>query len=326
MPVPDTAPLTVLFSHRLEGPILERIAGDFPGVRFAVTADDGTVPEDARTAHVLFRAGMSHEALRVVLDQAPSLQWIHTASAGFNWVLIPEVVASDVRLTRTAGALDVPIAEFVLATTLALVKRLPGFLTVQRKSTWLRDLGVERLAGKTVGIIGAGAIGSATARRFRSFDTHVLGLKRTPVQLPDFDEVLGPDGLDRLIHDSDVLVLACPLTPETEHMLNARTFERMKPTSLLINVSRGAVVVEEDLIEALSKGEIAAAALDVFDTEPLPQSSPLWGMENVIVTPHASYLGPGSEEATAEEFAENLRRFLAGEPLCNEIKSRALGY
>jgi phosphoglycerate dehydrogenase-like enzyme len=185
---------------------------------------------------------------------------------------------------------------------------------------------VDRLEGKTVAIIGAGSIGRAAAQRFRAFGTTVLGSKRTPEALPEFDEVVGPDGIGRLVREADVLVLACPLTPETRHLIDAASFGAMKPSAILVNVARGAVVVEEDLVAALRDGEIAGAALDVFETEPLPEDSPLWGMDNVLITPHVSYLGPGSERAIAAEFQENLRRYLAGEPLRNQIKSRELGY
>lgn len=325
-PEGDATSPTVLLSERLGDTMRARLAPQFPHVRFSVLPADGAVPEDARDAEVLFRAGMPHEALRTALGQAPGLRWIHTASAGFNWVLIPEVAASEIRLTRTAHAVDVPIAEFVLATALSLLKRLPAFRAAQGARTWSRDEPVERLEGKTVGIIGAGAIGRAAAARFRAFDTTVIGMKRAPAQLPEFHEVVGPDGLDRLLREADVLVLACPLTPETRHLLDAAAFRAMKPSAILINIARGAVAVEADLFQALRTGEIAAAALDVFETEPLPEDSPLWGMDNVLITPHVSYLGPGNESAIAEEFAENLRRYQKGEPLRNEIKSRELGY
>jgi phosphoglycerate dehydrogenase-like enzyme len=324
-PPSDASPTTVLLSDRLAA-MRDVVGPDFPGVRFVVAAPDGAVPDKGRDAAALFRAGLSHDALRAILEQAPALNWIHTASAGFNWVLIPEVVERGIRLTRTAGALDEPIAEFVLATTLAMTKRLPDFLRAQSEGVWHRDVPVDRLAGKTVGILGAGAIGRAAARRFRPFGTRLIGSKRTPEQLPEFDEVVGPNEVGRLVREADVLVVSCPLTPETEHLLDADSFRSMKSSALVVNVARGAILVEGDLVHALRSGEIAGAALDVFAAEPLPPGSPLWALDNVIITPHASYLGPGNEDAIAREFCENLRRYLSAEPLLNAIKSTELGY
>lgn len=318
-------PTIVLLSDRLAAHRAE-LETWVPGIRVEVMTPDGNVPEHARSARVLYRAGLSHAALRTALAQLPDLRWIHTASAGFNWVLIPEVVARPIALTRSANVLDVPIAEFVVAATLALLKDLPAFFRAQEARTWARPTMLHGLHGKTVGIVGAGAIGRAAATRFRGFGTHTIGLKRTPASLPEFDEVRGPDGLDALLRECDVVVLACPLTPETRHLIDRTRLASMRPSALLINVARGEIVVEADLIAALRDGVIAGAALDVFATEPLPSDSPLWELENVIVTPHASYLDPSNAQGALEEFLDNLRRFLAGEELRNTITSAELGY
>lgn len=315
---------TVLLSHRLghvHGPLMHA----FGDLRFETLPPDGSVPEGAHHAEVLFRAGMPHDTLRKTLEQAPKLQWIHTASAGFNWVLIPEVKAGTVRLTRTANVLNTPIAEFVVTLAFALLKRLPQLFIAQREHRWERP-NIQSLDGKTVGILGAGAIGTQTARRFRALGMRTLGIKRHPEPLPDFDAVMGPHDLNRLLEDVDILVVACPLTSETRNLIGRRQLERMKPSAVLINIARGEILVEDDLVEALRSGVIAGAGLDVFTVEPLPDDSPLWDLPNVIITPHASYIAPENERGMLEEFIENLRRYLADEPLLNEIKSRELGY
>jgi phosphoglycerate dehydrogenase-like enzyme len=236
------------------------------------------------------------------------------------------VAASDIVLTRTANVLNKPIAEFVVAMALALFKGLPAFLNQQRERQWRRPETLATMVGATAVIIGAGAIGRETAVRLRAMGMRVLGMKRTPEPLAEFDEVVGSDGLENLLRQADLLVLACPLTPETHHLVGSAQLGLMKRTAVIVNIARGAVMVEADLIEALTTGAIAGAGLDVFDVEPLQEDSPLWTLPNVIVTPHVSYLADENEPAMLEEFGENLQRFLDGAPLLNVLKSRELGY
>lgn len=320
------APTCILLSNSFGVETLLLLAKRFPHVRFELLPDSGVVPEHAGDATVLLRKAMPHDVLHTTLDGAPGIDWIHTASAGFNWVLTPRVAATDIVLTRTANVLNTPIAEFVVALTLALFKRVPTFLDQQRERVWRRPETLTTMTGATASIIGAGAIGRATAARLQAFGMRVLGMKRTPEPLPGFDAVLGPDGLDTLLEQADLLVLACPLTPETVHLIGREQFARMKSTAVIVNVARGAVMVEEDLVDALRTGVIAGAGLDVFTTEPLPPDSRLWSLPNVIITPHVSYLAGENEAAILDEFCENLRLYLAGEPLLNTLKSHELGY
>jgi phosphoglycerate dehydrogenase-like enzyme len=322
----DDGPPCILLSSAFGVETLLLLAKRFPQVRFELLPESGTVPEHAADATVLLRKAMPHDVLHTALDGAPGIDWIHTASAGFNWVLTPRVAATDIVLTRTANVLNVPIAEFVVALALALFKRLPTFLDQQSDRAWRRPESLTTMTGATASIIGAGAIGRATASRLQALGMRVLGMKRTPEPLPGFDEVLGPDGLDTLLEQADLLVLACPLTPETEHMIGREQFARMKSSAVIVNIARGAVMVEEDLIDALTTGVIAGAGLDVFATEPLPSDNRLWSLPNVIVTPHVSYLAGENEAAMLDEFGENLRLYLEGEPLLNALKSRELGY
>lgn len=319
-------PTHVLLSNAFGVEALLVLAKRFPHVRFDLLPESGEVPEQAADATVLLRKAMPHDVLHTTLDGAPRINWIHTASAGFNWVLTPRVAATDIVLTRTANVLNTPIAEFVVALTLALFKRLPTFLDQQREHVWHRPETLTTMTGATASIIGAGAIGRATATRLQAFGMRVLGMKRAPEPLPGFDAVLGLDGLDTLLEQADLLVLACPLTPETEHLIGREQFARMKSSAVIVNIARGAVMVEEDLVDALRTGVIAGAGLDVFTTEPLPPDSRLWSLPNVIITPHVSYLAGENETAILNEFGENLRLYLAGEPLLNALRSHELGY
>jgi phosphoglycerate dehydrogenase-like enzyme len=228
-------------------------------------------------------------------------------------------------VTRTARARAVPIAEHVLTMTLALLRRLPELLEAQRDRRWERRE-VRGLQGATVGIVGAGAIGRATATRFRAFESRVIGIKREPQPLPEFDDVRAVSRLDELLALADVLVPSCPLTEETRHLLGRARLRLMKPTALLVNVARGAVVVEEDLLEALDEDVIAGAALDVFEREPLPPEHRFWRLPNVIVSPHTAAADPSVRQAVAREFLDSLGRYLQGEPLENEVRSWEAAY
>ena len=323
-PLSASAP-TVLVSYRADPTAWDALRARFSTVRFVQIEEDGTVPPEGRAARVLYRAAMPKPALSRAVAQCPDLDWVHTSTAGWEWVLVPEVVERGLRVTRTATALAAPIAEFVLATTLALLKRLPELLTAQRGARWTRP-DIAMLAGRTVGVVGTGGIGRASASLFQAFGARTVGTKRTPTPLPEFDEVWSPDRLHELLALSDVLLLACPLTPETRHLIDAAALKRLPRHALLINIARGDVVVEDDLIAALRDGTIAGAALDVFGTEPLPADHPYWQLPNAIITPHAAFIAPDNAERAAEEFAANLERFLRGENLANLYGGAERGY
>jgi phosphoglycerate dehydrogenase-like enzyme len=286
---------------------------------------DGEITESLEGAEVLFlRWGLSPEATRRLLARVPNLRWIHTISAGVDHLLFPELRESEAILTNASGVFNVPIAETVMAYILAVVKRLPEFWAHQRERRW-EKLPLRELRGLTVGIVGLGDIGTEVARLCRAFGMHVLGLRRRPAPSDLADEVLPPDRLQDLLARSDFVVIAVPLTAETRGMIGRAELAAMKPDAWLVNISRGAIVDEEALVEALKEGRIGGACLDVFAEEPLPPESPLWDMPNVIITPHNSWSSPHIEEREIALFLENLRRYVAGEPLLNVVDKQA-GY
>lgn len=319
------SPLTVLITRIYEAEHVARLRGAFPDVHFAQLSTEAAVPAEGAHAEVLVRCFMSKPQLKSVLDAAPDIRWIHTCTAGFDQLLIPEVVERGLLVTRSARTSNVAMAEFVLGYILTLSKRFPAMLAAQAARTW-QPPDAEDLAGKTVGIIGAGAIGVEVARRCRAFDMRVIGLKRTPAPLPDFDRVDPPADLPRLLAESDFVLLACPLTSETRGMIGAPQLRMMKSSAYLLNIARGGLIVDEDLIRALQERWIAGAALDAFTTEPLPPESPLWTLPGAIITPHSSYRSAGGIWRGLEEFEANLRRYLAGDPLENQLKDPVLGY
>lgn len=303
----------------------ERIGASFPIVRL-VDIGRGT---DLGSAHdgaeVLLTAGLSPDELGAAVDHLPALRWIHSASSGADRLLTPRVVERDVTITRTASARATPMAEYVLTMLLALRRRLPELLLAQSEKRWQR-LTAATLADSCVGIVGTGAVGRAVAVRARAFGARCIGIKRHPVPLPEFEEIWPPGRLHDLLRVADAVVLACPLTDETRHLVDAAALAAMKPDAIIVNVARGAVVVEQDLAEALASGRIAGAALDVFEHEPLAPFSPLWELPNVIITPHCSSAAPNVWTAVIDEFLSNLAKFLRGEPLANVIDVQGAGY
>lgn len=286
---------------------------------------DGELTEPLDGAEVLFlRWGWSPETIRRLLARIPHLRWVHSISAGVDHLLFPELRDSDILLTNASGVFSIPIAETVMAYILAVVKRLPEFWARQREHRW-EKLPLRELRGLTVGIVGLGDIGTEVARLCRAFGMHVLGLRRHPTPSDVADEVLPPDRRDELLSRSDFVVIAVPLTAKTRGMIGKAELAAMKADAWLINISRGAIVQEEALVEALRKGRIGGACLDVFAEEPLPAENPLWDMPNVLITPHQSWSSPHIEEREVDLFLENLRRYVAGEPLLNVVDKQA-GY
>jgi phosphoglycerate dehydrogenase-like enzyme len=252
--------------------------------------------------------------------RAARLRWIQSLSAGIERA-DPELYRGVV-VTNASGVAAPAMAEYVIAVMLMFAKAFPRMLRNQLAHRWDRRLEAFELSGKTCGIVGMGAIGGEVARRAKALEMRVLGLRRSTVPRPTdryADALLTSAELPRLLAESDYVVLAAPLTPETRHLIGSAELRQMKRTAVLINVGRGALVDEGALVTALREGTIRGAGLDVFETEPLPPESPLWEMENVVVTPHFSAGGDRYAERAADLVCDNLRRYLAGEPLRNVV-------
>jgi phosphoglycerate dehydrogenase-like enzyme len=320
--------LTVLASHRFQPAHVERLRELFPDVRFVHLPEDGAVPPEGRDAEIVFRCGMPKPALQKALADAPGVRWIQTCTAGVEWLLVPEVFERNIAITRSVTTFSVPIGEWVIGCIFLLAKRFPMLMRFQVERTWMgvpHEPPADSVGGKTVAIVGTGAIGREVAWRAAALGMRVLGLRRSPRPMEHFERVVGRDELPLLLREADFLVLASPLTDETRGMIGRAELEQMKPTAYLINVGRGALTVEDDLVAALRERRIAGACLDVFEREPLPADNPLWGLDNAIITPHYSYSSPEGTDRAVEEFAGNLRRYLRGEPLEN-VFDHARGY
>jgi phosphoglycerate dehydrogenase-like enzyme len=278
-------------------------------------------------AEVLFGIpGDSAEGLAEAVTGLPGLRWVHATSAGAGEVVrkaaLPAEALERVVITTSSGVHAVPLAEFAILGLLTIAKELPRFVEDQRARAWpeiRRPL--RELRGGTLVLVGLGDIGLEVARLAKAFGMRTVGFRRTEAPPPaDVDEVHGPGRLAELAGRADAMVVSLPLTEATAGMIDRATIEALPPTCIFVNVGRGGVVDEPALIEALRERRIAGAVLDVFATEPLPPDSPLWTLDNVVVTPHAVALSDRENERIVQLFVANLRRYLAGEPLVNVVE------
>ncbi len=280
-------------------------------------ADESTLAERLPHADVLLVWDFtSHAVRRAWPGEGPRPRWVHTASAGVDHLLCPELAASDTVVTNARGVFDGPIAEYVAGLVLAFAKDLPRTLRLQRERTWLHRE-TRRVAGTRACVVGSGPIGRAVAGTLEA-----LGVRTALVGRAAREGVHGPEDLDRLLARADWVVAAAPLTEETRGMFDARRFGLMQPSAHFVNVGRGELVVEDALVRAVRDRWIAGAALDVFAAEPLADGSPLWELEGVVVSPHMSGDTVGWRDELAAQFVELYELWEAGRPLENVVDKR----
>jgi phosphoglycerate dehydrogenase-like enzyme len=259
-----------------------------------------------------------------VLARAPGLRWFHLCGVGVDRQRYGPLMERGVRITNSIGVNNEPIALNAVTGMLMLIREFPHHIEAQRERAWRPidwDSPILPLdpAGQKLVLVGVGAVGSRIAEFAKLLRMHVVGVRRSPYAGEAVDEMVPPRELDRVLVDADWLVLACTLTEETRGLVDARRLGLLKRGARLVNISRGAVVNEEALIEALQGGQLRGAYLDVFAKEPLPQDSPLWQMPNVIMTPHNAAISRGKYQREAGLFFENLRRWARDEALINEV-------
>jgi len=260
------------------------------------------------------------------LARAPKLKWVQSVSAGIDTFLIPEFLNRDIILTGTSGIHSAAIGEFILTTMLMFAKNASHCFEMKQRKEW-QEFTPAVLHGKTVGIIGLGDIGQEVARLSKAFGMKVIAIRRSlrTGHARNVDVLYSSNRLPKLLSESEFVVLCVPLTPETKNMITAKELGIMKPTSYLINISRGPIIDEPALIKALEKKQIAGAGLDVFDTEPLPEDSPLWTLPNVIYSPHIAGWMEDYAKRSASVFCENLKRYLQGKKMLN-VFDKKRGY
>ena len=308
---PDARPLVDYLREKLPAELARRI-------ELVIVDNDEQAGRELPEAEVYFG-----RLTPQLLKQAPKLRWVQSTGASQERHLFPEFIATDIILTNVAGIYSEEIADHIYALILGLARQIPLFTRNQDRRYWEPNAGplVSSLAGKTLGVIGLGGIGGEVARRAPVFGMRVIATRAHPDRpKPDYvDQVWGPDGLDSLLSGADIVVICTPETPRTRQLIGARELGLMRPGAYFINIGRGTIVSLDALVGALTRGEIAGAGLDVFEVEPLPAEHPLWGLPNIIITPHMASVGEIYKPRRIDVFIDNLYRYLDHRPLLNVV-------
>ena len=293
--------------------------------------DPSFLGREAAHAEIILYSGLASKpgTLQEIWPRAKKLHWVHSLSAGVEKILFPELIESPVVLTNARGVFKRSLAEFAVLGMLYFYKSARRLVDNQRSHRW-DDFFVEMLPGKIMGVVGYGEIGRECASLAKALGVKIFAVRRRPEKDGKdaiADRVFPVSELKEMLREIDILVAAAPLTPETRHIISDPEFEVMKSSAMVINVGRGPVIDEAALIRALQNKKIAAAALDVFEKEPLPKDSPLWEMENVLISPHCTdrTRDPDWLDLSAQAFVENFQRFIHGQKLQNVVDKKA-GY
>ena len=289
---------------------LETLRREAAGVEIVAGADAASLRGQARDADAVLLAPRHGAVLTDLWQELRNVRWIHTLAAGVEALPFDLLKRTDAVVTNSRGLYAEALAEFAVAAMLWFARDLRRLVRNHEARRW-EPYTVERLEGKVAGIIGYGAIGQAVGRRAAALDMRVVGVRRR--------QEIGEPTVDDVVSEADYLVLSLPLTPQTFRLISSRRLAAMRPTAVLINIGRGATVEEPALVAALQERRIRGAALDVYETEPLPAGHPLWTLDNVLLSPHSADRTADSHERAMQFFIENLRRFRAGESLENVV-------
>lgn len=307
----------------------ERLREEAPDVALTWVDKTGVPQGPVADATILYRFNMSNQALITILKAAPSLQWMHTGSAGVDTFIadVRENGPPGLILTNASGAMSPAIAEFCLAQIFAAAKQIPAFVRAADRHDWLRTSArppITMVRGSRLLILGLGSIGLELARIANGVGMRVWGTRRTPLAVgetyPFIEQIFtGEENWRSVLPAMDYIAVCLPLTEATRMIISTPEFGAMKPTAWLINTSRGANIDEDALLAALRMKRIGGASLDVATAEPLPPDNPLWDFPNMIITPHVSWSSPEHDQRNLDVFFTNLHRFQAGEPLLNVV-------
>ncbi|MFA9559708.1 D-2-hydroxyacid dehydrogenase [Evansella sp. AB-rgal1] len=315
----------LVIPRNIDPTLTEKIKSIIPAWEVFVGKEKEIWIDQLQDAEII--AGWTKEIEKKCMCRKPHLRWLQTWSAGVNSIPLDEFSKREITVTSANGVHSFPISETIFALMLGLTRKIHTYVRNQQTKTW-ENAGLKlEMHNKTIGIIGVGAIGKETAKIAKAFGMKVLGVRHSGAPEADVDQMYTQHELNTVLPQCDYVVITLPLTNETKQMFSNRQFELMKDSSFFINIGRGEIVVEADLIEALTHGQIAGAGLDVFEVEPLPEDSPLWEMENVIITPHTSGATEHYNQRLIEEiFIPNLKNYVAGTPLSINVVDYEKGY
>jgi phosphoglycerate dehydrogenase-like enzyme len=316
---------------------VENLRQAFPDIDFTHRRNYDTIDQDIEGADVVVSWSLTAEQL----THAKHLRWIHSTAAAIHQLMIPEIINSDILVTNARSVHGPVVAEHVLSLMFALAKRLPSAIHFQQQHVWGQEAmtreqpPIRELRDSTLGLIGTGSIGGHVAAIASAIGMRVLAVRANPQKgidwLPPNDptrsqhRVRGPKDLHKVLGESDFVVISAPVTSATNKLIDAHALAAMKRGCYLINIARGALIDQQALTKALQEHKIGGAALDVLEEEPLPKDSPLWDLDNVLITPHQAGIAHKLWERQYALFSQNLRRFQMGAPLIGLV-NKSVGY
>ncbi len=256
---------------------------------------------------------------KIDIENFPNLKWIQLLSAGINQVPLEKVKNQNIILTNNRGGYSIPIAEWTVMKILEMLKNSKEFYDKQREKLWKVNTSLLELYNKTIGFIGTGDIAQETAKRLKGFGVEIIGFNLSGRDAEYFDKTYKIDEIENFASQLDFLVIAAPYTEGTHHLVNENAFKTMKDGVYLVNIARGSIIDENALISNLQNGKVKKAALDVFEEEPLPEDSPLWNMDNVIISPHNSWASEMNFRRRYEIAYKNMKRYINNEELINVV-------
>ncbi|MFF5235187.1 D-2-hydroxyacid dehydrogenase [Dactylosporangium sp. NPDC000521] len=321
-----TGPHVLLTPNLAE--LVPGLVADYPHCRFTPIPDDEPVRDDWLDAEIILRSAMNEDTFEELLSKCERLRWVQITAAGFDWVggaVWQRRLDEGLVYTRSPNSYNVPIAEYVIGAMLMHGRAFPALREAQLRHEWIRLVGKD-VIGSTTLVFGTGGIGSEVAWRASALGSTVIGVNRTGSPVDGFARVVAFGDHFALLPEADAVVLAMPLTTENRYFFGAEHFAAMRADAVLVNVGRGALVVEDALVEAMHAGRIGGAVLDVFEEEPLPAEHRLWDLPNTTITPHTSFRGSGNLRRLGADFRANLDRYLSGEPLAGTHRQPDLGY
>ncbi len=302
--------MKVVFSARLKSNIKAKLITTYPELQFHFLKDIDEAINDLLDADILVTYG--EDLTTEIINQVKNLKWIMVISAGLDQMPFEAIQKKGILVTNARGIHKIPMAEYTMTMILQIARKTKQLIYNEQECIWDRTIPMTEIYGSTLGVLGAGAIGTQIAKYAKAFNMKTIGLNQSGQTVENFDEIVTLSNLDKLLRESDYIVSVLPSTPKTNGMLNKSMFAQMKKTAVFINIGRGQTVVEQDLIAALEEGKIAHAVIDVFAKEPLPKGHRLWAMEKVTITPHLSGISMQYQPRAIEIFEKNLTTFLDG--------------